>query len=118
MATGIGERIRSARLALGWSQEYLANRMGLKSKSTICKVERGDDNLTSAAVEKYAKALWVSPAQLMGWDDNKSPDENAKCIPDTEHELQAKRLYLLYEQASPEIQSAVELLLKSAQSKP
>lgn len=117
MATGIGKRIRTARLSLGWSQENLAAKMGLKSKSTICKVERGDDNLTSAAVEKYAKALNVSPAFLMGWDDNKPLEENIKGIPDTEQEWQAKRLYYLYQNASPEIQSAVELLLKSSQPK-
>lgn len=127
MATGIGERIRRVRTRLEWSQEDLARHMGLKSKSTICKVERGEDNLTTTAVKKYADALGVSPSFLMGWEDNMDNSfevlerEGAEfCTLQQESEsiAKAKALYKMYEKASPEVQQAVELMLKSAQPKP
>ena len=74
MATGVGLRIRERRKELMLSQEALAKRMGLKSKSTICKIERGEDNLTTDTIDKYAKALNTSPAFLMGWVSDPSPD--------------------------------------------
>ena len=69
MATGLGRRIRDRRKELGLSQEELASRMNLKSKSTICKIERGEDNLTTDSIKKYAEALGVTPSYLMGWED-------------------------------------------------
>lgn len=70
MSTGVGTRIKEARKALGLSQDELAKRMGLKNKSSICKVERGDDNLTTDNVVKYANALKCTPGYLMGWEEN------------------------------------------------
>lgn len=70
MATGVGLRIRERRKELMLSQEALAKRMGLKSKSTICKIERGEDNLTADTIAKYAVALNSTPAYLMGWVDD------------------------------------------------
>lgn len=67
MSTGIGKRIRDRRKELGLSQEALAERLGLKSKSTICKIETGDDNLSTTTIKKYAEALNCTPAYLMGW---------------------------------------------------
>jgi transcriptional regulator with XRE-family HTH domain len=127
MATGIGLRIRRARNALGWSQEDLAKSMGLKSKSTICKVERGDDNLTSTAVRKYADALGVTPGFLMGWEHNSSPLDILEAVEICEEGEERKKEELvrramayfeMYQKASPEVQQAVDLMLKSAQPKP
>ena len=69
MATGLGNRICERRKELGISQGELAARVGLKSKSTICKIERGEDNLTTDSIKRYAVALSVTPAYLMGWED-------------------------------------------------
>lgn len=108
MSTGIGLRIKNRRTELGLSQEELATRMGLTSKSTICKVERGDDNLTADRVMKYADALETTGAYLMGWYDDE---------PETTHDPaeieQAMKLFEKYQNAIPEIQSAVDSLLKS-----
>ena len=71
MSTGLGDRIKKRRTELGWSQEELARQMGLKSKSTICKIEKGEDNLTTTAIRKYADALQTTPSVLMGWEDNR-----------------------------------------------
>ena len=37
----VGNNIRKAREALGWTREELARRMGYKSKTTVNKVEKG-----------------------------------------------------------------------------
>lgn len=70
MALGIGYRIKQKRLELGLTQMELASRMGYTSKAAICKVEKGDDNITTDRVRKFAKALGVTEAYLMGWDKN------------------------------------------------
>lgn len=112
MSTGIGERIKNRRKELGLSQEELAKKMGLKSKSTICKVETGGDNLTSTIVKKYAKALDTTPSYLMGWNTAEpSPGEE-------EWRKKAIQLFELYAKASPDVQQAVEMILKSSQQTP
>lgn len=108
MSTGLGRRLKKRRLELGLSQEELATRMGLKSKSTICKIERGEDNLTTDTVRKYADALDTRPSYLMGWED-KEPDASY----DPTQIEQAMRLFEMYQNAIPEIQTAVDSLLKS-----
>ena len=111
MSTGLGERLKKKRKELGLSQEELAKRLGLKSKSTICKIERGDDNLTTTAIRKYANALNVEPGYLMGWEE-----VEVQAVTDEER-IKAERLYDLYTKSSPEVQQAVELMLKSSQQK-
>lgn len=116
MSTGIGLRIKNKRIELGISQEDLAARMGLKSKSTICKIERGEDNLTADSVKKYAKVLGVSPGYLMGWEDSHGEKTVSRLLVElqSEESEKAKELYELYRDATPDVQSAVELLLKSS----
>ena len=70
MELGIGKRIRQRRNELKMTQEELAYRMGYKSKAAICKVENGEDNITSDRVSKFAKALNCSPAYIMGWESD------------------------------------------------
>lgn len=119
MSTGLGLRIRNKRIELGISQEELAARIGLKSKSTICKIERGEDNLTADSVKKYANALGVTPDYLYGNEDSKGHKTVKKLLIEVQNEevenSKAKALYELYANATPEVQSAVEILLKSAQ---
>lgn len=111
METGLGKRIKKRRLELNLTQEDLAQRMGYKSKAAICKVEGGEDNITSDRVRKFADALETTPAYLMGWSETPIANE----IPHLQdwRTEESKRLYELYLQAPPEIQAAVETLLKS-----
>lgn len=74
METGLGKRIKQRRLELGLTQNELSARMGYKSKAAICKVECGEDNITSDRIERFADALECSVAHLMGWDDVESFD--------------------------------------------
>lgn len=69
MGIGIGERIKLKRIENGLTQLELAKRMGYTSKAAICKVETGEDNITTDRIDKFAKALNCSPSYLMGWDD-------------------------------------------------
>lgn len=110
MSTGLGQRIKNKRIELGLSQDALAKKMGLKDKSSVCKVEKGDDNLTTDKIKRYATALGVAPSYLMGWEDSEIEyTESMKAHEKYEQIIEA------YAKATPEIQKAVELILKSNQ---
>jgi transcriptional regulator with XRE-family HTH domain len=51
------------------TQEELAHRIGYKSKSAINKIELGGRDLPQKKIADIARALGVSPAVLMGWED-------------------------------------------------
>lgn len=54
-ARGIGQEVRDARRAFGWSQTELATRAQV-SRPTIARVETGA-NISTGTLEKVAKAL-------------------------------------------------------------
>jgi len=66
----VGERIKEIREEKGLSQEELATRLGLKNKSSVCKVERSGNKMSTPNIEKYAKALGTTVARIMGWTDS------------------------------------------------
>lgn len=115
MSTGVGLRIKQRRNELGWSQDELASRVGLKSKSTICKIERGEDNMTATSVKQYADALGVTPAYLMGWEE---PGPEEHLINAYVKSAQDQEFLELYQQADPVIQQAVLNFLKNAPHDP
>ncbi len=61
----IYERIKNLRLTLGMSQTELAKRVGYEGRSAISKVENGERDISQSMIEKYAKALNVSPTYLL-----------------------------------------------------
>ena len=65
----LGERVKQRREMLGMTQEALAYKMGYKSKSSSTKIERGR-SVTQKVIVKLAKALEVTPAYLMGWEED------------------------------------------------
>lgn len=65
----IGERISNKRIELGYSQEDLAKKCGWNSRSSISKIESSGDKISLKKIEVVAKALNVTTAYLMGWDD-------------------------------------------------
>lgn len=67
------DRIRSRREEISMSQDELAQILGYKSRSTIAKIEKGENDITQSKIVAFAKALKTSPAWLMGWDDNSVP---------------------------------------------
>lgn len=103
-----GERIKQRREELGLTQTELAERMGYKSRAAICTVEKDKEDLTTTRIRRFAEALQTTPAYLMGWEEiEKHPSED-------EQRRRAEELYLLYSKASPEVQKAVETILKSS----
>ena len=74
----IGERIKQRRLELGLTQTELANRLGNKSRVSVCTVEKDKEDLTIERIKKYAKALEVSPTYLMGFEKNTYTPSNAE----------------------------------------
>ena len=63
-------RIRLRRKELGWTQTEFAQRIGVESKSAVSRLENGKYSYTADQVQKYADVLGVTPAYLMGWNDN------------------------------------------------
>lgn len=71
---GMAERIKERRLFLNYTQEELAQKLGLQ-KSAIAKYENGRvENIKRSVIAKMAEVLECSPAYLMGWDDKKSDE--------------------------------------------
>lgn len=70
---GMAEIIKERRLTMGYTQEELAQKLGLQ-KSAIAKYENGRvENIKRSVIGEMAKVLECSPAYLMGWDNNISP---------------------------------------------
>lgn len=66
----VGDRIRDRRTFVGLSQVELAETVGI-SKQLLYKYENNIiTNVPSDKIEAIAKVLDVSPAFLMGWDDD------------------------------------------------
>lgn len=135
----IGERIKIKRVDLDMSQTDLAKKAGYYDKTVISRMEHAGDDISMKQVKRVAKALGVSPAFLMGWEDDITyvkVETTAKMLPNTtlikdgvqvelkspdekeEYLNRAIKYYELYQNASPEIQQAVESILKSSRPKP
>lgn len=79
----IGERIKEARGKKGYSLEDVAKLVGT-SRQTINRYETGIiKNIPTDVIERLSVALGVTPAYLMGWDEEgatKKDDEKDKAI--------------------------------------
>lgn len=109
----IGDKIKQLREEKGMTLEELGNKVGV-GKSTVRKWETGMiENMRRDKIKKVADALNVTPDYLMGWTDE--APEPMKPQGDREEALNeyAKLLFDHYQKASPEIQKAVDLLLKA-----
>lgn len=77
----IGEKIKEAREKKGLSQAELADKLGYKSRSSINKIEVGGRDIPRSQIVKIAKILNVTPAYLMGWEDEKKDEPSAVILP-------------------------------------
>ena len=81
IARTVGQRIRSYRLQLGFSQEKVAELSGCHP-TYIGQVERGEKNATLESIEKIAAAIEVPLSKLfdkMGSTPDESADIPTKC---------------------------------------
>ena len=74
--------IKARRTELKMSQDTLAELTGYKDRSSIAKIEKGDVDLSESKIREFAKALRISPQELMGWEDADEPSTS-----DTEYYL-------------------------------
>ena len=65
----IYERIRRLRQENNMSQDELAKKTGYTSRSTINKIEAGKIDISRAKIKFFADALGVTPAYLMGGEE-------------------------------------------------
>ena len=95
MSATIGDRINKKRLEKGMTLEELGRKAGV-SKVTIHKYEsKVITNIPSDRIEAMAKALEVSPAYLMGWNDSPSEDIDISKIPGVIMPVKLKRIPIL-----------------------
>jgi len=67
-----GERMKARRKELGYSAEYVAEKLGV-SPSTIYRYEKGDiEKMPGDILAPISEILRISPAELMGWNDTSS----------------------------------------------
>ena len=71
----IADRIREARLAKGMTQEELANALGLKSRTSINKMEKNTYEIGLDRIKEIAKVLEVDPDYLVFGDSDDKKDE-------------------------------------------
>lgn len=65
----LAKRIKERREELGLSQTQLAFKLGYKSRSSINKIEKGENDIPPSKIKWFAEVLNISPAELMGWDN-------------------------------------------------
>lgn len=99
----VGQRIRERRKELNISQEELGKRLGGISRAAVCNVEKDKEDLTLERVRKYAEALHCSPGYLAGWVDRADD--------------RAIKMYESYLGQNPEVQAAIESLLRASRKK-
>ena len=121
----IGERIKNRREELGLTQQELAERLGNKSRASVSTVEHDKEDMTTTRIRQYADALQTTTSYLMGWEEIPALDpQEKKLIPQLEKQYspeevaKAMRLYVKYKGSLPQIQEAVESLLKPGRSDP
>lgn len=63
----LGARIKALRKRQGWSQEQLAERVGI-STQYVSNIERGKENPTLDLLLRLAEALRVAPVDLFNFE--------------------------------------------------
>ncbi len=61
----IGSNIKKRRYELRMSQQELADAMGYRSRSTIAKIESGENDVSHKKIQRFAAVLDTTPEQLV-----------------------------------------------------
>ena len=64
-----GKRVKTQREIIGMSMDELASSMGYKHRSSINKIESGENSIPQDKIETLAFYLKTNVAYLMGWGD-------------------------------------------------
>ena len=77
-----GTKVKSRREELNLSQDFVAEKMGYKGRSSIQKIESGKQDIPQSKIFKLAEVLKTTPAYLMGWTDSSITQEEADHVID------------------------------------
>lgn len=111
----IGDRIKKARLALGYSAEQVAAHLGV-SPATIYRYENGDiAKLPSKHIKPLAEFLCVSPSYLMDWSDDNPPRKMDLHLFNSEEDDRLSQFLSSYNSLSAAGKDYVQQQLKVAQ---
>ena len=126
----MGQRIREKRTEKGLSLEALGKLLGVQ-RAAVSKWELGSvENISQSKIKEMSKIFDCSPSWLMGYDEDYfvSGDDGHEYFLETKKQgtnshsdievTEALALYERYKNAIPQVQSAVEALLKPSQSDP
>lgn len=117
----IGEKIKNARLAKGYTQEELGNLIGVQ-KSAVAKYEKGRVvNIKRSVLAKLSSVLDIPPVELVS-DIEEKPVETANRLADMflnletketdmEVQLMLEEYYLLSEQKKTQVREYIHFLL-------
>lgn len=113
----MGSRIKERRIAMGYTQEELAGKLGLQ-KSAIAKYENGRvENIKRSTIKEMAHILECNPSYLMGWDNNveTSGEFVARMLMDKEFTDYVKRMFRLSEIKRAKIYGYIDALEKDGE---
>ena len=88
------DRIKNRREELGLSQDALAKRLGLRSRSSITRIEKSGNAVSMNDLYRIARALDCSANYLMGWKDGCDPEFER--LKDIYNKLEDKKALLDY----------------------
>ena len=84
----VGDRIRAARLAAAMTQGELAQQLGYTDRSTIAKIESGENGVSVSTLNTFAEVLQVQPEWLAGWSDTPvTPSPDPSPAPELKDEI-------------------------------
>ena len=66
---GMGSRIRERRRELGLSQDELAQKVGYKNRSTIARIESGENDIMVSKLKEIANVLETQVLWLLSGDE-------------------------------------------------
>lgn len=66
----LGKRIKAKRIENNMTLQELAKKMGYEHRSSISKLENGENSIPQDKINQLAEALNTSVAYLMGWEED------------------------------------------------
>ena len=115
MANKVGALIKEARTEAGLTQEQLARKIKGVSASDISKAERGELELTQAALKEIAKATGVTQKSLLDaakGSSKKTSSSSSGSKKSMQVTATEKKLVELYREADPDTRKTAMAVLK------
>ena len=113
----VGAIIKQARTEKGFTQEELAEKVGVK-KSAVAKWENGRvSEIKRSNLKKLSEALGLNPTQLLG-DVDKDPVSVASELADFYMDVDLRNMIAIYKKLNPQKQAQVKEYVLFLSSQP